>query len=156
MSPSPDAETVWLSGAILTPLNKLLPVLWLTALAGVVVWVFATTGRIAIAPDFRFLVALTLVATGVLLGWTVRLQRVGYRGRELIVSNYRRAAHIPFSEVEAVEPVWWYRGRMVRIRFRGQTPFGSTVYDLPKWGPIRCLYASPHEELRGIISNGGP
>jgi hypothetical protein len=69
------------------------------------------------------------------------------------VANYWREARIAFEDVEAVEPVWWYRGRMVRIRFRRETPFGDTVYYLPKWGPIRCLFAAPDEELREILAS---
>ncbi len=43
---------------------------------------------------------------------------------------------------------------MVRIRFRQQTPFGYTVYYLPKWGPLRCLYSAGYEELRRVLSEG--
>jgi hypothetical protein len=159
-TPSPRAgdsedHPVWLSGAVLTLLNKLIfPILWLALLVAILLWVFLKTGRISIANDFRILAALVLIATVFMLWLTLRLQRVGYCGRELIVANYWRQARIPFEHVEAVEPVWWYRGRMVRIRFRRQTPFGYTVYYLPKWGPLRCLCAAPDEELRTILSTG--
>jgi hypothetical protein len=43
---TPD-DTVWLSGAILTLLNKLVfPVLWLAAIGGAVGWVLVKTGEI--------------------------------------------------------------------------------------------------------------
>lgn len=145
--------TVWLSGEILTFLNKLLfPIVWCAAIGGVLVSVFVKTGRIVIADDFRF-IAFFVVAATVFLGWmTMRLQRVGYRGRKLVVANYWREAEIPFEDVEAVESVWWYRGRMVRIRFRQRTAFGYTVYYLPKWGAVRAMWASPEEELQRVLS----
>lgn len=150
-----DTETIWLSGAILTFINKvLMPVLWLAVLIGVPAWVYATTGRISIRPDFQFIVWFALIAT-VLLGWmTVHLQSLGYNGGELVVANYWRRARIPFNHVAAVEPVWWYKGRLVRVRFNCQTPFGSTIYYMPRWGPFRAMFSSPEEELRKIIAAG--
>ncbi len=152
---APAAEpAVWLSGAVLTLLNKLiLPALWLAVVVGLPASVLATAGRISVAPGFRFIVAFALGAT-VLLGWfTVHLQSVGYRGRELLVKNYWKQAAIPFEHVEAVEPVWWYRGRVVRVRFRQETPFGSVVYYMPKWGPMRAMFESPEKELQEVMEN---
>jgi hypothetical protein len=142
----------WLSGAILTFLNKLVfPALWLAGLVGIPLWVFATTGRISITSSFRFIVVFALIAT-VLLSWlTAHLQSVGYCGRNLVVRNYWREARISFEDVESVEPVWWYRGRLVRIRFHRQTPFGSIVYYMPKWGPLRAIFAEPEKDLREVI-----
>jgi hypothetical protein len=155
-APAPETgpQTIWLSGAILTALNKLiLPTVWLSALIGIILWVIYTTGSFTVAARFRLVAVLTMVATGFGIWFTWRLQRVGYSGRQLVVSNYWREARIAFQDVEAVEPVWWYRGRMVRIRFRNETPFGDTVYYLPKWGPIRCLFDSPDQELRDILAS---
>ena len=147
-----EDRPVWLSGAILTVLNMLVfPIIWIGSLAGILVWVFATTGRISVREDFWFLGVLVLAATVFMLWVSARVQRVGYCGRQLVVANYWREARIPFEQVEAVEPVWWYWRRMVRIRFRLQTPFGYTIYYLPKWGPIRCLAAAPEEELRRLL-----
>jgi hypothetical protein len=150
----PGAEpTIWLSGAFVTLVNKLVfPPLWIGAVGGILVWVFLTTGRIHIASDFRFLAALIAVATVFMLWFSARLQRVGYAGRELVVANYWRQARIPFEDVAAVEPVWWYWRRLVRIRFRTRTPFGQVVYYMPKWGALRLFTTAPEEELRGIIS----
>jgi hypothetical protein len=150
----PAAEpTIWVSGAIVTLLNKVIfPPLWIGALGGLLGWVFLTTGRISIASGFRPLAAFVVAATVFLLWFTARLQRVGYSGRELVIANYWREARIPFEQVESVEPVWWYRRRLVRVRFRTRTPFGQVVYYLPKWGPLRLLLTPPDEELRGIIS----
>ncbi|HYM11547.1 MAG TPA: hypothetical protein VEU62_12490 [Bryobacterales bacterium] len=152
MASQSPGHTIWLSGAVLTLLNKLVfPIVWVAAVGGALLWVFIQTGRISIQPGFRFICAFALLATAFAVWMTARLQRVGYCGRELIVANYWREARIPFEHVEAVEPVWWYRGRMVRIRFRERTPFGFTVYYLPKWGPLRCLFAAPDRELRDLI-----
>lgn len=146
--------TVWLSGAILTALNKLiLPTVWFAVLTGVVLWAIYTTGTLAVAPGFGILAVLVLLATVFAIWLTLRLQKVGYTGKWLVVSNYWREERVAFEDVEAVEPVWWYRGRMVRVRFQRQTPFGDTVYYLPKWGPIRCLWAAPDEELREILAS---
>jgi hypothetical protein len=145
-------RTVWLSGEILTFLNKIVfPTLWLTVLAWVVVWVFVTFRRFSIHGGFGF-IALFVVVSTVVMGWmTVHLQRVGYSGRELVVANYWREARIPFDRVSAVESVWWYRSRLVRIRFHGATPFGDCVYYLPKWGPFRAIFSRPEEELRRLL-----
>jgi hypothetical protein len=147
-----EPRTTWLSGAILTLLNKLIfPILWFGVIGGLLIWVYSTAGRISIANDFRFIAGFT-VAASIFLTWlTIRLQRVGYRGRQLIVGNYWREAEIPFEDVEAVEPVWWYKNRMVRVRFRKRTPFGYTVYYLSKWGPLRAMFSAPEEELREIL-----
>jgi hypothetical protein len=148
-----EARTIWLSGAIQTFFSKLvMPVVWLAILVGVPAWVYATMGRISIRPDFQIIVWFVLIATVPLTWFTVHLQLVGYSGRELVVANYWREARIPFQQIEAVEPVWWYRGRLVRIRFDGRTPFGSTVYYMPKWGPFRAMFSAPEEELRRVIA----
>jgi hypothetical protein len=155
MSPAGPASepTIWLSGEFVTLFNKLLfPPLWIGVLGGLLGWVFLTTGRIRVAPGFRWLAALVVAMTIWMLWFTARLQRVGYSGRELVVANYWREARMPFDNVAAVEPVWWYPRRMVCVRFRSRTPFGWTVYYLPKWGPFRLLMTAPDEELRRIIS----
>jgi hypothetical protein len=150
-----EARTIWLSGAILTLLNKLLfPVAWLALIAGVPLWVYATVGRIHIAPNFEFIVWFAVIATAPLLWLTAHLQLVGYSGHELVVANYWREARIPFKDIQAVEPVWWFKGRLVRVRFAGKTPFGSIVYYMPKWGPARAMFSAPEEELRRAIGKG--
>src|SRR5579872_862323 len=131
-STSAELRTVWLSGSIQTFLSKVvMPTVWLGILIGVPVWVYVTVGRIFIRPDFRFLVWFALIASVPLTWFTVHLQLVGYRGKELIVANYWQEARIPFADIEAVEPVWWYKGRLVRIRFKRQTAFGALVYYMP-------------------------
>jgi hypothetical protein len=147
-----DEETQWLSGKFLTFLNKLvLPILWFAILLGVPLWVIATAGQISVASGFRFIVAFFLIATVPLTWLTFHLQRVGYSGRTLVIGNYLREARIPFEDVEAVEPVWWYRGRLVRIRFKSRTPFGSLVYYMPKWGPMRAMISQPEKDLQRLI-----
>jgi hypothetical protein len=93
-----------------------------------------------------------LIATVPLAWFTLHLQLVGTSGRDVVVANYWREARIPFEHVAAVEPVWWYRGRLVRIRFNCKTPFGSIVYYMPKWGPLRAMFSAPEEELRSIVA----
>ena len=148
-----DTPVVWLSGGILTPLNKLiLPAAWSAAILGFPAWVWAKNGRVSLAPEFRFVALFAAVAT-VLLGWvTIHLQGVGYRGTSLTVKNAWKQAQIPFGQVEAVEPVWWYKGRLVRIRFRSPTPFGEVIYYIPKWAPLRS-FGSPEEDLQEIMRN---
>jgi hypothetical protein len=142
-------RTVWLSGEFVTLFNKLLfPVVWLALISGVLLSVFVRTGHISIASNARFLVGLFLIGTAFMVWFSLRLQRVGYAGKELVISNYWREARIPFDQVEAVE----YRGRLVRILLRSESPFGQVVYYLPKWGFIRCLWLSPDKELRELIS----
>jgi hypothetical protein len=144
---------VWLSGTVVTFLNKLLlPALWLGGLAGLVLAALIRNGHISIAPGFRFFALLVVAATVFMLWISARTQRVGYAGTDLVVANYWREARIPFKNVEAVESVWWYKNRMVRVRFSSATPFGTTVYYLPRWGGLRAMFSSPEEELRTILS----
>jgi hypothetical protein len=150
---SAETQTCWLSGTILTFLSKLvMPVLWVAIVIGFPLWVYLTAGSISIRPDFRFIVWFVLIATVPLTWITVHLQLVGYRGKALVVANYWREALVPFEHIDSVEPVWWYKGRLVRVRFNRRTPFGSTVYYMPKWGPLRAVFSSPEEELRRIIA----
>ncbi len=153
INPLPDVPRVfWFSGEVLTFLNKLaFPVLWFAMLIGIPLWVLATTGGILIASGFRFIVGFVLIATVPLSWLTAHLQRVGYCGRDLVVANYWREARIPFEDVEAVARVWWYRGRLVRIKFRRRTPFGSLVYYAPKWGPMRAMFNAPEKDLQRLI-----
>jgi hypothetical protein len=154
MTEPADAGTIWLSGAILTFLNKLvLPVLWLGLIVAFPLWVFAIAGRIQIAPGLEFIAGFLLIATGPLAWFTIHLQRVGYSGQELVVANYWREARIPFQNIQAVESVWWYKGRLVRVRFAGKTPFGTIVYYMPKWGPALAMFSAPEEKLRRVIGH---
>jgi len=157
MSSQTDSKTkvqiVWLSGSVLTFLNKVVfPVIWFAVLVGVPIWVYVTMGRLSIRSDFQFIVWFFLIATVPLTWITVHLQLVGYQGGELVVANYWRDARIPFQSVAAVERVWWYRGRLVRVRFHSSTPFGIVVYYVPKWGPLRGMFSSPEQELRRILA----
>ena len=153
---SSETPTVWLSGVIQTFMSKLvMPVIGLAAVIGVPLWVYLTMGRISIRSDFQFIVWFALIATALLSWLTAHLQLVGYRGRELVVANYWREARIPFEQIEAVEPVWWYKGRLVRIRFNRRTPFSSVVYYMPKWGPLRAMFSAPEEELRRVVWTTG-
>jgi hypothetical protein len=77
-----------------------------------------------------------------------RVQKVGYVGRELVISNYFRTERIPFDSIEAIEPVWWNYRRMVRIRLRSNTSFGQVVYYIPKWAAFKCMWVAPEKELR--------
>ncbi|WP_321472601.1 hypothetical protein [uncultured Paludibaculum sp.] len=150
---SDSATTItWLSGRILTFFDKLvLPVIWFGCLTCVPLWVYLQTGHISISREFYFIVAFTIVVTVLLAWFTVRLQLVGYLGQELVIANYWREARIPFELVDAVESVWWYKGRLVRIRFRTATPFGEVVYYLPKWAPLRTMFSHPEEDLRAVL-----
>jgi hypothetical protein len=152
LSTPSDGHIVWLSGVFQTFMSKVvMPAAWFALLIGIPAWVYATTGRLSIRSDFEFIVWFALIATVPLSWLTVHLQRVGYAGRQLVVANYWRQARIPFEHIQSVEPVWWYKGRLVRIRFHQPTPFGPLVYYRPKWGPMRAIFSSPEEELRRLL-----
>jgi hypothetical protein len=145
--------TVWLSGRIQTFLNKVVfPIILLVVAAGLPLWVIATTGRLSIAREFYFVVAFALVASVLSVRLAGRIYTVGYAGRDLVLSDNGRETRIPFEQIESINRVWWYRGEMIRIVFRSGTPFGGSVYYLPKWGPLRWFSASPVRELRNIIA----
>jgi len=148
-------HTVWLSGAVITPLNKyVMPTLWLTALIAIPLWLLIAVEGFEVTRVFVLLALGVLALTVWLMWFSVKLERVGYNDRNLIVSSYFREAIVPFEMVDTVEPVWWYRGRLVRVRFRDQTPFGDAVYYMPAWGAIRCLWARPDKELLEIVQDG--
>ena len=143
--------TIWLSGEIVTLLNKLVfPAIWLALSGGLCVTTLLRNGRIAVASDFQIVAVLILIGTVFMLWLSYRIQRVGYSGRQLVISSYWREARVPFERVEAVEGVWWYRGRMVRICL-SESPFGQVVYYLPKWGAFRGLVDGPEKELSDLI-----
>lgn len=145
----------WLSGDIVTPINKIGPVICVAGLVGAVSGVLLKTGQISVAPGFRIFAAVVIVATVFLFWLSARLQRVGVSGKELVVSNYARVGRIPFKEVESVEGVWWYSRRMVRIQLRCDSRFGHVVYYIPKWAAIRCLWVAPEKELRELMNPAG-
>jgi hypothetical protein len=150
---APEHPVTWLSGEIVTLLNKIGAVIWLAGLTGVFSAVIFKTGRLSIVPAFRPLLAFILVGTVFIIWLSVRVQRVGYAGRDLIVSNYSRQERIPFSQVETVEPVWWYYRRMVRIRLRFDSSFGQVLYYIPKWAAIKCLWVEPEKELQDLLAS---
>ena len=146
-------RTVWISGGIATPVNKLVfPIVWFSLTAAALLVQFARTGGLFVPKGFGFIAAFAGFMTWLSAWSMMRLQRVGYCGRELVISNYWREARISFEQVQAVEPVWWYQRRMVRIRLASRTAFGDTVYYIPKWAPLRCFYSRPDEELRELLS----
>ena len=149
---APGQPVAWLSGEIVTFLNKIGGVLWLAAVVGALSGIFLKTGRVFIAPSFRPVMAFVFLATVFVLWLSMRVQRVGYTGRDLIVSNYLRQERIPFNQVEAVEPVWWYYRRMVRVRLRSHTSFGEVVYYIPKWAAFKCLWVAPEKELQKLLA----
>jgi hypothetical protein len=150
---APALPVTWLSGEIVTLLNKVGAVIWLGALAGVFCAVVFKTGGLSIVPAFRPLLIFILLATVFIIWLSVHVQRVGYAGRDLIVSNYSRQERIPFGQVEAVEPVWWYYRRMVRIRLRSNSSFGQVLYYIPKWAAFKCLWVAPEKELQDLLAS---
>ena len=150
---APAEPVTWLSGGIVTVINKLGGVIWLAAVVGALSGILLKTGHFFIAPAFRPLIAFIFLATVFIFWLSVRIQRVGYIGRELVISNYRRQERIPFDEVEAAEPVWWNYRRMVRVRLRTHTSFGYVVYYIPKWAAFKCLWVAPEKELQELLDS---
>jgi len=144
----------WLSGGIVTVFNKVGPILWTAAVIGALSGILLKTGHFFVAADYRLLMAFIFLATVFMLWLGAKIQRVGYAGRDLIVSNYLRQERIPFDQVEAAEPVWWNYRRLVRVRFRTHTSFGYVVYYIPKWAAFKCLWIAPEKELQELLQSG--
>jgi hypothetical protein len=151
---APAQPVIWLSGEIVTLFNKIGPILWIAGVIGALSGILLKTGHLFIAPDYRFLMAFIFLATVFMFWLGARIQRVGYAGRDLIVSNFLRQGRIPFDQVEAAEPVWWNYRRMVRVRFRTHTSFGYVVYYIPKWAAFKCLWVAPEKELQELLESG--
>ena len=143
----------WLSGAIVTPLNMyVFPYLWYSVLLGAVAYYTFKTGHLPDLGKLGFYAVWLLGVTVFVIWMSSRTKRVGIAGGQLVVSNYFREVQIPFRQVAAVEGVWWYWRRLVRIRFGPPSEFGETIYYIPKWAPLRALYSNPADELRRIVS----
>ncbi len=149
---APAQPVTWLSGEIVTLINKFGAVIWLAVIVGALSGVFFKTGHLFVTPAFGPIVGFVVLATVFMFWLSARIQRVGYSGSDLIVSNYSRQERIPFDQVEAVEPVWWNYRRMVRIRLRSRTSFGQVVYYIPKWAAFKCLWVAPEKELRELLA----
>jgi len=146
-------QVTWLSGEIVTCFNKVGPILWVAAVIGALSGILLKSGHFFIAPGFRPVIAFVFLATVFMFWLSARIQRVGYAGRDLIVSNYLRQERIPFDQVEAAEPVWWYYRRMVRVRMRTPTCFGYVVYYIPKWAAFKCFWVAPEKELQDLLQS---
>lgn len=151
--PHPNSAHIqWLSGAIVTPLNMFVfPWLWYGTLLAVVAFLWV---RFRHFPDLRSLgiFGIMLLAMTVFVAWvSSRTKRVGICDGRLVISNYRRTVFLDYREVEAVENVWWYWRRLVRLRFRAPTEFGEVVYYIPKWSGFMWLVTDPTQELRERI-----
>ena len=144
---------VWLSGEILTVVNKLLfPVVWLGVLTAILLQAFVTWREIPqVQRHFLFMVLFLLAPTVLMLWLSSRLQRVGYSGRELVIANYWREERVPFDHVDEVDSPWFYNRRMVRIRFKVETSFGQTVYYLPKWAMLSGVFHAPEQDLLRLL-----
>jgi len=128
------------------------PALWYSALVAGLIYLTIRFGHF---PDLRRLgvFGIALLALTVFIGWvSTRTKRVGVLDGQLVLSNYRRTIYVPFRQVEAVELVWWYWRRLVRVRLRGTTDFGTIVYYNPKWAGFVWPFVDPAEKLREMIS----
>ena len=143
----------WLSGEIVTLFNKVGPILWIAAVIGALSGIFLKTRHLFVAPDYRLLMAFIFLATVFMFWLSAKIQRVGYAGRDLVISNYLRQERIPFDQVEAAEPVWWNYRRLVRVRFSTHTAFGYVVYYIPKWAAFKCLWVAPEKELQELLDS---
>ena len=137
----------------MTPLNMFVfPYLWYAFLLAAVVFITLKSGHLPDIGKFGFY-AVWLLAVTVFVFWqSSRTKRVGVAGGELVVSSYFREERIPFKQVEAVESVWWYWRRLVRIRFSPPSGFGETIYYIPKWAALVALYSNPANQLRLIMN----
>jgi hypothetical protein len=148
---SPAESVVWLSGEFVTAVNKVGPVLWVAGAAAAYWDLLLKTGYVFLGRALSPFLVVFLAATIFMVWLCLRVQRVGYAGRELVVSNYLRTERIPFDSIDAVEPVWWNYRRMVRIRLQSKTSFGQVVYYIPKWAAFKCMWVAPEKELRELL-----
>lgn len=150
MTPAED-RPVWLSGPVLTALNKY--VFPLAGCAAIVVGSTIVVAKGGLPTGLILLLLVVLAIVGMLtIGFASRVQNVGYRGRQLLVGDRDEPIRIPFEQIESVDAAWWYRGALVVIRFRGDTEAGSVVYYVPKDSAFRTYFSHPERTLREIIA----
>jgi hypothetical protein len=136
-----------------TPLNMFVfPMLWYGLLLAAVAYYTVKSGHL---PDLGKLgfYGLWLLGVTVFVAWvSSRTRRVGIERGRLVVSTYLRETRIPFGQIEAVESVWWYWRRLVRVRFTGPSGFSEAIYYIPAWASLRFWYRDPVQELRRLIT----
>lgn len=118
-TPAQSQPVTWLSGEIVTCFNKVGPILWIAAVIGAFSGILLKTGHFLVSPDYRFLIAFMFVATVFMFWLSARIQRVGFAGRDLVISNYLRQERIPFdqrSRCGGITAAWSACGSALTLR----------------------------------------
>jgi hypothetical protein len=154
VSPQPARPSIWLCGEISTFIHKVVsPGIWFSvmAYAGYAV----VTGKVSQSLGTNLMFGIPILGTAIYIGWvTAHLQRVGHRGRMLLVANYWRRTEIPFEQIKSIRTGIFTSTRMVRIGFNQPTPFGSFVYYMPKWRLIQAIDGSVDQrDLQKLVDH---
>ena len=112
------------------------PVIWIGGFAFVTLLMFT-------APDafegddpreFRWLFfGATLVGTGLLYWFCIRLKKVTLRGDTLVITNFRRQIVVPLRDVEKVSGSILMSPELMWIHFRHPIEFGTKIVFMPPW-----------------------
>jgi hypothetical protein len=113
-------------------------------------------------------VVVWIVVSILIVATTIPLKRVFLDGNRLVVSNFRRDARIPLSDIATVTQNRWLKTRPVTVAFRNRTPFGRRIQFMPptriNWrfwqedpvvDELRVL-SNPQESPKQYVSSSPP
>ena len=111
------------------------------------------------APVWLKWLFLSFTLFGAALAWwfCVRIKRVRMDDRSLYISNYFREVVVPLADVAEVTENLWTNFHPVTVRFRLDTPFGSSITFVPKLRLFHFWSSHPVvEEIRAAVRRAPP
>ena len=123
-------EAVTLSSRLTFFTKTIFPACWIAGFGAITALFWVGRGLQA-ETGWLFLTA-WVAGTLSFLWWCTPLKKVGVRGGNLIISNFRKEIVVPLNFVESVTENRWVNVHPVTIHFRGDTGFGSKISFMPK------------------------
>lgn len=93
----------------------------------------APAARLPLAVDARLAVlGFWLALTALQVWWGSRLKRVAVDDEMIYISDYFREVALPLSAIAEVRELRWLRLHPVIVELSGETPWGGTIWFMPK------------------------
>jgi hypothetical protein len=127
-----------------------MPAVWILGAGSFSIWQLVIGG-----PDaFAFLAAL-VVGTFVFYWFFGRLKKVTVDGENLLISNFRRQAMVPLSNLLRASGSIGGNTEIIWLHFKHGTPFGKTVLFMPPFRPFAVFSRHPLvQELNALARTG--